>query len=230
MMGFHEMAHAFIAARYYVRMTDAFGDRGHAAFIHATQYYGSQRGRRMAQRAIRDGQPLTYETYCRYGEWVNTEEIRSMGAANRVEISQYDPDYVMNIYSCPWHRQFEQMGLKAAGLAYCSVLDASICRGFNPDITYEVPQTLHDHDHCIQIVRNAGLAPGVKIEKEPSGLKSFEYHCAHTYWSFREVASAIFGDEGKTVSDKVLEDFSEEYGKEMAERLSAYQDTNFNIA
>ena len=31
------------------------------------------------------GKPLTYENYCRYGEWVNTEEIKAMGAANRVE-------------------------------------------------------------------------------------------------------------------------------------------------
>ena len=61
-MGFNEMTHAFIAAKYYVHMTEAFGERGKAAFIHGTQYYGSQRGRRMAQRAIRDGKPLTYET------------------------------------------------------------------------------------------------------------------------------------------------------------------------
>ena len=37
--------------------------------------------------------------------------------------------------------------------------------GFNPDIRYEVPQTLHTHDHCVQIVRNAGLTPEMKIEK-----------------------------------------------------------------
>mgnify|MGYP004485697957 FL=1 len=229
-MGFNEMTHAFIAARYYVRMTEAFGERGHAAFIHAVEYYGSQRGRRMAQRAIRDGQPLTYETYCRYGEWVNTEEICSMGEENRVEISEFSPDYVMNIYQCPWHSQFKRMGLKEAGLAYCSVLDASICRGFEPDIRYEVPQTLHDHDHCIQIVRNAGLKPGEKIEKNPAGLKSFEYHCAHSYWSFREVAAAIFGSEGEAAADQVMADFEAEYGKEMAETLASYKNTNFNIA
>ena len=109
-MGFNEMTHAFLAARYYIRFTEQFGDRGREAFIHGIQYYGSQRGRRMAQRAIRDGKPLTYENYCRYGEWVNTEEIKAMGAANRVEIGGYDPDYIMNIYSCPWFAQFQKMG------------------------------------------------------------------------------------------------------------------------
>ena len=77
---------ASILARYYIRLTEQFGDRGWEAFIHGIQYYGSQRGRRMAQRAIRDGKPLTYENYCRYGEWVNTEEIKAMGAANRVAL------------------------------------------------------------------------------------------------------------------------------------------------
>ena len=62
-MGFTELSHAFIAAKYYVYLKEIFGDRGEAAFLHATRYYGEQRGRRMAQRAIRDGKPLTYETY-----------------------------------------------------------------------------------------------------------------------------------------------------------------------
>lgn len=79
-MGFNEMTHAFLAARYYIRLTEQFGDRGREAFIHGIQYYGSQRGRRMAQRAIRDGKPLTYENYCRYGEWVNIRGDQGHGS------------------------------------------------------------------------------------------------------------------------------------------------------
>lgn len=228
-MGFHEMTHAFIAAKYYVYLTEAFGERGKAAFIHGTQYYAGQRGRRMAQRAIRDGQPLTYETYCRYGEWVNTDEIRALHAENRIEIPEMTPDYTMNIYQCPWHEQFKKMGLKEAGLTYCSVLDAAICRGFNPEITYLVPQTLHDHDHCIQIVKDAGITPESNLQKNPDGLKNFEYHNAHSYWAYAEVCEAIFGEEGKQISEKVLHDFGTEYGQEMAEILASYSGTNFNV-
>ena len=229
-MGFNEMTHAFLAARYYVRLTEEFGDRGHAAFIHATQYYGSQRGRRMAQRASRDGEKRHYATDSRDGEWVNTKEIQDMGAANKVEVPEVAPDYTMHIFACPWHQQFKNMGLKEAGLAYCSVLDASICRGFNPQIVYEVPQTLHDHDYCIQIVRDAGMSADKKPQKKPEGLRSFEYHCAHTYWSYREVCEAIFGEEGLAIGEQVLEDFAKEYGREMADILAGYRDTNFNMA
>ena len=82
-MGFNEKLHAYIAARFYVRLTHTFGEKGKAAFIHGTQYYAEQRGRRMAKRAIADGQPLTYETYRAYGEWVSTEEMKAAGCANR---------------------------------------------------------------------------------------------------------------------------------------------------
>lgn len=229
-MGFNEKVHAYIAAKYYVYLKERFGGRGLEAFRHATRYYGEQRGRRMAQRAIRDGQPLAYETYCRYGEWVNTEEIIASGEANQSVKAQLIPDSVTHVFVCPWHNQFKEMGLLEAGIAYCSVLDDSICRGFNPEICYETARTLHDHEYCIQIVKQAGLKEGEVYTKRPEGLKSFEYHCAHSYWSYREVAQAIFGEEGGEIGDVVLEDIGKDYGKAMADTLLKYRYENFNIA
>lgn len=228
-MGFNEKVHAYIAAKYYVRLTERFGERGKAAFLHATRYYAEQRGRRMAQRAIRDGQPLTYETYCRYGEWVNTEEVKAAGEANRMTVAGTEPDYIMHIHACPWHAQFKEMGLTEAGAFYCSDLDASICRGFNPELSYQTLQTLHDHDFCIQVVKDAGLKEGQQIEKNPAGLKSFEYHCAHSYWSYNEVTASVFGAEGEEVNAQILAEFASDYGKEMADTLAGYRDTNFNV-
>jgi hypothetical protein len=229
-MGFNEMVHAYIAAKYYAYLKETFGERGKAAFLHATRYYAEQRGRRMAQRAIRDGQPLTYETYCRYGEWVNTEEVKALGKANQAQRIAIDPDSETHIFVCPWHEQFKKMGLQEAGVAYCTDLDASICRGFNPEIGYKTTQTLHDHDHCVQIVTNCGLKEGTVYARKPEGLRSFEYHCAHSYWSYNEVTAAIFGAEGEQINAKVLKDFADDYGSEMADTLAGYRNTNFNIA
>lgn len=228
-MSFNEKTHAFIAAKYYDYLSKTFGERGKQAFLHATRYYAEQRGRRMAQRAIRDGQELNYETYCRYSEWESTKEIIEMGCSNQVTIESFVPDYEMHIHRCPWHTQFTEMGMTEAGLAYCHDLDASICRGFNPELTYEVPQTLHDHDFCIQTVRNAGLKEGWTVAKRPEGIKSFEYHCGHSYWSYNEVTAAIFGADGEEVNAKVLQDFEKEYGKEMADTLAKYRHVNFNV-
>ena len=128
-------------------------------------------------------------------------------------------DYVENIVGKFNHMDFywHTLDVKEKGLAYCGVLDASICRGFNPEITYLVPQTLHDHDFCIQTIKEANMSPDMKIAKKPEGLKNFEYHNAHSYWAYAEVCEGVFGEAGKEISAKVLADYAAEYGQEMAD-------------
>lgn len=225
-MGFNEKVHAYIAAKYYVYLTEAFGDRGGEAFVHATRNYAMQRGRRMAQRAIRDGQPLTQATYNYYGEWVPTEEMTAAGQNNR---STSMPDGSLHITRCPWHAQFVEMGLPEAGMAYCRVLDSSISQGFNPELGYVVEQTLHTHDCCIHRLTSGPISEGADRGKNPAGLRDFTYHCAHSYWSYREVCTAIFGAEGAKVSQQVAEDFRRDYGQEMTDILFRYETVNFNV-
>ena len=227
-MGFNERVHAFIAAKFYTHLTETFGERGRLAFVHATQYYAEQRGRRMAQRAIRDGKALTYEVYCQYGEWVNTQEILDQGCGNKSELMSLAPDYAVKITACPWHTQFAAMGLTEAGHEYCKHLDNSICRGFNPYLVYEVPQTLHKSDCCIHIVRDAGLSEASDTKKKMEYTKPFSYHCAHSYFAYSEVSVSIFGAKGEQIAAAVLADFEAEYGSE-ADTLIAYKGTNFNV-
>lgn len=227
-MGFNEKVQAYLVAKYYQELTGRFGDRGREAFIYATRYYGEQRGRRMAQRAIRDGRALTLETYLCYGEWVNTEEIKATGRANHSRVVSTDPDYIKEVTVCPWHDQFVEMGLAEAGVQYCRYIDNAICRGFNPELDYRVPKSLNGSDRCLHVVVNANLGEGPFV-KRTEGLRSFDYHCAHTYWSFREVAQAIFGQEGLALADRVLACLEADYGPEMAGRLKEYERVNFNL-
>lgn len=229
-MGFNEKVHAYIAAKYYVYLTEYFGDRGKAAFIHGTQYYAEQRGRRMAQRAIRDGAPLTFSTYWRYGEWANTEEAKAEGCSNIMEYQEYDPEAVLHITRCPWHEQFKKMGLdKTAGAEYCRHLDQSIARGFNPYLTYEVDQTLQTDDFCIHRMKDPGFNGETDMSKRPENMRNFEYHCAHSLWSYREVTAAVFQSQGEAVNAQILKDFEDDYGKEMTDTLLKYRYTNFNV-
>lgn len=228
MTTFNEMTHAYIAAKFYVHLTERFGARGEKAFIQGTQRHAEQRGRRMAQRAIRQGEELDFTAYTRNGEWVNTEEIRAMGCANH-SVPAIGEDYTLNIYCCPWHRQFQSMGLTRAGDVYCQHLDNSIARGFNPYLTYDVLQTLQNSDHCVHHLRRAGITADTDLSKYPEGLKSFEYHCANSYWAYSEVSRAIFGAEGEAAAAAVLADFRADYGDEMADRLLTYEKTNFDV-
>ena len=229
-MGFNEMVHAFIAARYYHRLTEDFAERGRQTFIHATQYYASQRGRRMAQRAIRDGKELNYGTYMEYGEWLATNEVEQMGFSNQSEVLSSNPDYVLKIKVCPWYEQFRRMNAKEAGKIYCKYLDEAICRGFNPDLIYWVQGTLHDSDCCIHVIKNTCFKENEAHPKKIEYVKNFEYHCAHMYWSYAETVQAVFKEKGKETVHKVLEDIIKEYGKEMAEDLLKYKDINFNVS
>lgn len=226
-MEFNERVHAYIAAKYYVHLTEHFGERGKKAFLHATQYYALQRGWRMAQRAIRDGQELTQATYNYYGEWVNTESAKEEGISN---IMTPDGNGALKITRCPWYTQFHDMGLTEAGAAYCKYLDSSISRGFNPDLGYEVDQTLHTADCCIhRLSTGKDIAEGSGRGKNPAGIKNFEYHCAHSYWAYNEVTAAIFQAEGEAVNAEVLADVAAEYGQKAADTLMKYRNTNFNV-
>lgn len=225
-MGFHEKTHAYLAAKYYQHLTQTFGERGKEAFVHATRYYAMQRGRRMAQRAIRDGKPLTQASYNYYGEWVPSEEMKAMDAHNQ---SAVQPDGALKITRCPWHAQFVEMGMEEAGREYCKVLDSAISLGFNPELGYTVEQTLHTHDCCIHRLRASSMGEGAELGKCPSGLRDFSYHCAHLYWSFQEVCTAIFAEEGQAVSQAVLADFQKDYGAAMCQTLLSFEHTNFQI-
>ena len=61
---FTEKHHAFISAMFYVLLTEKFGERGEAAFVHATQRYAEQQFRdiprlwRMGQHAERKGRGM----------------------------------------------------------------------------------------------------------------------------------------------------------------------------
>lgn len=229
MKEFTEKHHAFLAATFYTLLTEKFGARGEAAFVLATQRYAEQRGNRMAQRAIRDGRALTFETYREYGEWVNTQSAKDEGCENQGYVVSYHPDFDERVTQCPWATQFREMNLQKAGTVYCTHLDKSIVRGFNPDLVYEVPQSLHEHDCCIQTARGANFPDGKTIQKHKEYLKDFDYHCGHSYKTYSEISVSIFGAAGQSVAAKALERFSDAYGADMADVLTTYLKTDFNL-
>ena len=224
-MGFNEKVHAYIAARYYTRMKEAFGDRGVAAYIHAVQYYAGQRGRRMAQRAIRDGKELTHATFMQYGELVVTDEV----VAADGELVSLSPDYELHITNCPWHDQFKEMNHLEAGDVYCSYIDEALCRGFNPALVFQAPTNLNSSAYCNHRVVGTYYDQFPDDPAKNEYKKDFSYHCGNMYWSIGEVCSAIFGAEGEAVNVAVLSDFAKEYGQEMADELTGWRYTNFNV-
>ncbi len=229
MREFSELSHAFIVGCFYQELKENFGDRGIAAFVHMTILYAQQRGSRMAQRAIRDGMPLDFTSYRMYGEWQSTEAARQgMGGFESRVLSVF-PDHEEHIDRCPWAWQFREMGLQECGVVYCTHLDRAIARGFNPYITFDVLQSVNDHDCCIQIMRDACFSPEQAFPKDPSNIKGFDYHCGHLYKTFSVVAGSIFGRPGSDAAEKVLAAFEAEYGSGMADTLRSFLRIDFQV-
>lgn len=223
-----ELQHAFIVARYYKRLIEAFGKRGLQLFILATNKYAEQRGSRMAQRAIRDGKPLTFTTYREYGEWESTKTAQHVMGGFHQEVISNAPDYEIHIQTCPWAFQFKAMDMQECGVVYCTHLDKAIARGFNPYLIFDVPQSVNDHPCCIQIMRGAHFDENQTFEKSPKNIKGFEYHCAHVFKTFADLTTAVFEEEGAKVSQSVLSDFGIQYGEDFAAILINFKTTDFN--
>ena len=229
MKEFTEKHHAYLVGKFYQELMKECPDRAEAIFVMCTQRYAQQRGSRMAQRAIRDGRVLNFTTYREYGEWKNTETVKKEGCANSGEVGAWAPDHIEKVYMCPWAAQFKEMGLTKCGTLYCQYVDKSIVMGFNPDMVYEVPQSMHESGYCLQISRGANFEENQEFHKHTEYQKTFDYHCGHCYKTFKEIVSAILGTEGEAISVKVLEAFAKDYGKEVADVLLSFKNTDFNL-
>lgn len=228
-MGFSELTHAYVAAQFYTRLKDIFGMQGEAAFTHATQMHAHQRGQRMAQRAIANKQPLDFQTYIQFGEWMASEETKVQNCSNQSYVVKDTPDFQRNITRCPWHTYFTQTNQLQAGQVYCHDLDSSICRGFNPYLNFQVHDTLYEGNCCENIMVNANLDCNNLPKRNVAFTLPFSYHTAHSYWVYTRVSRSIFGEAGIQIASQVLSDFESTHGKEMTQQLCAYQHTDFTV-
>ncbi|HIR77200.1 MAG TPA: L-2-amino-thiazoline-4-carboxylic acid hydrolase [Candidatus Choladousia intestinipullorum] len=227
-MNFSEKTQTFLVASYYKHLKERFGERGRNAFLHGVKHYAMQRGSRMAQRAIRAGEPLDYGAFCRYGEWVPSEEAVLSGTASVSEVTAVSPDYEYHVTACPWFLGFREADAMEAGALYCGCLDEAMLRGFHEAIEFHTVQTMHEAECCIFRVDRAGMTAETRTEKHREYVKGYDYHCAHVYYAIGEIAGAVFAGEGERVCAAVMNDFEEKYGAEMAEKLRSYKNENFN--
>ena len=227
-MGFTEKTQVFLIAAWYKELNEAFGGRGQRAFVLAVKHYARQRGERMAQRAVRDGQELNYASYCAYCEWAPSEETLAGGEECVSHLRSTAPDYVYEVYPCVWFTAFTQQNALEAGRLYCRHLDEAIARAFSSSLQFYTVETQHCADRCVFCIRDAGFGPDTVVRRRTEYVKGFDYHCAHTYYAIGEMVQAIFGEEGACLCRAVLADFAEKFGPEMAETLRGYEKENFN--
>lgn len=228
-MKWTEHHHAWIVSEYFRILTKQWGDRGLETFIQATRTYGEQRGKRMAMRAIKDGQPLNLESYFAYGEYSSTPEF--------FQVKMWADSSAVNeqVTQCPWADIFSRKNLKECGVVYCREIDKAIVRGFCPHLHLDTTSTQH-YDSCCRFYfrQDEKIQPDIlekadNLTAERKDIRMpMDYHCAHVYHVFSATAKGVFGKEGEEVSALVLNRFEQEYGKEAADYLAKHANTAFD--
>jgi hypothetical protein len=100
---------------------------GEALLKEAIEYFGRERGRRIAERVKKLGKPLTFKNWLIYSDIDSSRNFEPIP-----EIK--DGDLVANVKNCTFHNGANEWGLEDYANIYCKYVDYAILYGYNPDI------------------------------------------------------------------------------------------------
>ena len=219
----NEKHHAGILTAYYLALKNKLGATGLKVFRKGEQYYGERRGRRMAYRALRDGKELNYATYFAYGELLSTKGATDLmfdAGEKRVDES---------VTRCPWAEEFERLGCTECGEFYCKEIDASVVRGFNPYLEYELVGNIYQDGCCRFIYQDDSIQSGLFCElSAPADAKlDFNFHCKDVYHAFSQTVKEAAPQCHSSIMDEVKAYLVKFYGQEFMAQMNITTDINF---
>lgn len=219
---FTETTHALLFAWIARAVIQQAGpQRGEGVLRLAVRRYGEQRGRRMAQRARRDGMDLGMPAYLAYGEW------RSATGLGQQELSQPGQDARLVVLRCPWNEAWNQDGLGVFGRLYCREIDRALLRGFNPALSLEVRSTLsNDGLPCDFLFRGGALSP--LPQPHHATVQPWGYHAGHLYAALCAVLNQELGEAGLRAARDGLRELESRCGPGAARVVLAYLDADFD--
>jgi hypothetical protein len=218
----HALLFAWIATETLARAGQEAGER---ALLRAVEQYGRERGERMAQRARRDGQPLTMASYLAYGEWRDPwQEARSS--------SRYDgSDLHTCVTRCAWHQAWIEEGALPVGRLYCQAIDAVLVTGFSPALRLEVLSTLSSGaEACHFVFHEAASAGDSPPAVNPRNGMPWDYHLAHLWHTLGAVIVEALGAPGEEAMAAALATMSNRLGEAVAQRVLTPAQAGFTRA
>ena len=118
-------------------------DQGQALLKEAVEYFGLERGRRIADRVKALGLPLTFRNWLIYGD---IDANRNFAAAPDVD----QGDLVVKVENCTFYQAAREWGLEDLAGLYCRYVDYAILKGYNPDIKLILEDRGQTgQDHCV---------------------------------------------------------------------------------
>lgn len=211
--------HANLFALIYRRAVQMYGEKGARAADEGTKLYGNQRGARMAKRAEKDGMPLDMESYLLYGEW------KDVNGRSYSEVSSKFPVYCNSVKRCGWCDAWRRAGLTEYGKNYCTYVDKSLVKGFNPQLSININSVLSQGGDTCEFEWLGFAVDSRRKEREfarkaaalgDRRTKDFLYHSGHLLRAMKQALAENLGQrQAQAVCDKALEDFAGMYGDDM---------------
>ena len=202
--------HAVMFALFSKNILDVFGEEeGDRLLLSAVAQYGEERGRRMAKRCVAHNKPLNMDGFLAFAEWRYAKDFEKTALFDK-------PYRAYRILRCPWVSSWEQSGLREYGKYYCRVVDVAILRGFNPDLSFEMPSYLTQEggEYCEfhwkdLIVDEAQIARTKAIVDEigESCVKDFIFHTAHLFGTLENCVSQLDSAKGAKAAMQAREAF-----------------------
>jgi hypothetical protein len=206
-------------------------ENGEKTIHEAVRCYGEQRGRRMALRAQRDGEPLTMLNYMAYGEWRTEPGESEQRSEEMVPHARSFSD------RCPWQQAWVESDLLRYGRLYCQEIDQALARGFNPALRLDVLSTLsNDGRPCEFVFYDANLTPEnvdhldrkKTANQQKGAVLSWEYHAGHLYCAVKSTLLAEVVEGGEPILQEALAAFAQRFGEETVQVILSYQFVDFD--
>lgn len=199
------------------------GEQGEEAIEKGVIQYGNERGARMAQNALRNGDDLTVMTFHAYGEWI--PDYEGQMTVGQLHLQPTLWTYVSN---CAWCEAWKKHGLLEYGKYYCPEIDNAVYQGFRNDFSCRhitTPLSWGGYkcifNWKIPLTEEENLLLAKK--KQELGTyctKDFTYHTAHILHTISRVLEEGLGEDGKRAVRSALEEYVSIFGQEYLDILN----------
>lgn len=207
--------HAALVALLAKYAIEGSGEAGREAFLAGIRRMAYERGTRMANRALQNGDRLDIVSFQAYGEW------RAQPGEMEAALKREDGLAVTEVTKCPWNNSWRKHGLIEYGKLYCEVVDDALARGFHPEFHCNVPCTLSAGGPCCRfewgIAMTENEEQSLLAKKAALGdrcSKDFDYHIAHVLYSVGDELVLRLGDTGALAVEQAKRAFVLLFGQE----------------
>ena len=117
-------------------------EEGEKLLKDAVEYFGKERGKRIAERVKSEGKPLTFKNWLIYTD-IDSSNFRPIASVE-------DGDFIAKIRHCTFYNAAEEWGLGEFAKIYCKYVDYKILEGYNPDIKLILKERqVTGKNHCV---------------------------------------------------------------------------------